>query len=177
MNRFALKPNNEDLYKKLKSIARAYIYFFKNKNKIRFQQYLAHFSSDKPLESNPFGLFEACWSTKIPNVDYTGSFEGFDDERIKWLLHELGSIEGQQLLELGPLEAGHTFMLEKAGAELLSIEGNYGAFLRCLTVKNFLGLKTKFLLKLYEKNICINRRTIRRQTCINFNFTIKTRKF
>tara|TARA_Y100000766_G_C18866833_1_gene586188 strand:+ start:355 stop:1392 length:1038 start_codon:yes stop_codon:yes gene_type:complete len=151
VNRFALKLNSQDLYKKLKSIARSYVYFFENKKKSRFQQYLAHFSADKPLESNPFGLFEACWSTKIPNVDYTGSFEGFDDERIKWLLHELGSIEGQHLLELGPLEAGHTFMLEKAGAELLSIEGNYGAFLRCLTVKNFLGLKAKFLLGDFSK--------------------------
>ena len=79
MNRFALKPNTQDLYKKLKSIARACVYFFENKKKSRFQQYLAHFSSDEPLEGNPFSLFEACWSTKIPNVNYTGSFEGFED--------------------------------------------------------------------------------------------------
>ena len=37
-------------------------------------------------------------------------------------------------------------MLERAGGDILSIEGNHGAFLRCLIVKNFLGLKSKFLL-------------------------------
>jgi hypothetical protein len=91
-------------------------------------------------------LFENCWSSKIPNTENTGAFNGFSDDRIEWLLDELGDIKGHSILELGPLEGGHTFMLENAGAEVTSIEGNYGAFLRCLTVKNLLGLKSKFIL-------------------------------
>lgn len=123
----------------------------RNRNKIQFQDYLSNYTSLKPNEENPFDLFDTCWSTKIPNIDNTGPFDGFNDERIQWLIEELGPIQNEDILELGPLEAAHTFLLEKAGAQVLSIEGNYGAFLRCLTVKNFLGLQAKFLLGDFSK--------------------------
>jgi len=50
-------------------------------------------------------------------------------------------MKGKKVLELGPLEGAHTYMLEKAGGDVLSIEGNHGAYIRCLIVKNFYGLK------------------------------------
>ena len=81
----------------------------------------------------------------------TGSFDGFNDHRVEWLIEELGELTEKSVLELGPLEGAHTFMLEGAGASVTAIEGNYGAFLRCLTVKNFLGLKAKFLLGDFSK--------------------------
>ena len=45
-----------------------------------------------------------------------------------WALSLLGSIEGQSVLELGPLEGGHTYMLHKAGANITSIEANKRGF-------------------------------------------------
>ena len=47
-------------------------------------------------------------------------------------------------MERGPFEGAHTYVLERAGGDVLSIEGNHEAFLRCLIVKNFLGLKSTF---------------------------------
>ena len=123
----------------------------KNSLKKHFHSYLGTFSPLNPNDHNSFDLFEGCWSTEIPNTYNTGGFKGFNDERITWLLEEIGAIEGKSVLEFGPLEGGHTYMLEKAGAEVTSIEGNHGAFLRCLTVKNFLGLRSKFVLGDFSK--------------------------
>ncbi|MDQ8197544.1 class I SAM-dependent methyltransferase [Pelagicoccus enzymogenes] len=71
-----------------------------------------------------------------------------EDVRIDWALQLLGGVEGKTVLELGPLEAAHTSMLERAGAaHVTSIEGNAAAFQRCLIVKELLGLRrSRFLL-------------------------------
>jgi SAM-dependent methyltransferase len=44
------------------------------------------------------------------------------------------------VLELGPLEGGHSAMLHAAGASVLAIESNTNAFLKCLITKNLLAL-------------------------------------
>ena len=111
-----------------------------------FENFLTSYTQLEPHEQNSFDLFRGSWSTKIIDVQDTGGFDGFNDERINWLLDELGGVQSKRILELGPLEGAHTYMLERAGGDVLSIEGNHGAFLRCLIVKNFLGLKSKFLL-------------------------------
>ena len=55
-------------------------YFFKNKNKIRFQQYLAHFSSDKPLEDLSSLLNKvtsgkyADWTKTVPTKNEPNKF-------------------------------------------------------------------------------------------------------
>lgn len=115
------------------------------------QKSLARYCSDVPCYKNAFELFQGSWSTRIPGMINTGQFEGFDDSRIEWMLKEIGDISGFSILELGPLEAGHSFMLERAGGEVTAIEANYGAFVRCLVVKNHLGMKAKFLLGDFEK--------------------------
>ena len=125
--------------------------FLKNREKRYFQNHLGSFTSLKPDDQNSIDLFNTLWSTSIPDTHGTGSFNGFNDERIRWLLEQLGNVEGEKILELGPLEGGHTYMLEHAGAKVTSVEGNYGAFLRCLTVKNLLGLESKFLLGDFSK--------------------------
>ena len=59
-----------------------------------------------------------------------------------WALEQFGPIEGRDILELGPLEASHTYMLEqRKPASILAIEANRLSFLRCLVVKELLGLK------------------------------------
>ena len=119
--------------------------------KLLLEKTFSQYSALRPDDQNPFALFGNCWSSKIPNIDNTGDFDGFNDHRIEWLISELGELKGKSILELGPLEAAHTFMLEKAGATVTAVEGNYGAFFRCLTVKNLLGLKAKFILGDFSK--------------------------
>ena len=126
----------------MKSITRS----LNSTEKKYFENFLTSYTKLEPHEQNSFDLFKGSWSTKIFGAEDTGGFDGFNDERIDWLLDELGGVKGKKILELGPLEGAHTYMLERAGGEVVSIEGNHGAFLRCLIVKNFLGLKSKFLL-------------------------------
>ncbi len=90
------------------------------------------------------------WNHSLP--DHVGAKAGtgafFNDSRILWALEQYGSIEGRDILELGPLEAAHTYLLERQGARLIhAIEANKLAFLRCLVVKELLDLKNaKFFL-------------------------------
>lgn len=70
-----------------------------------------------------------------------GSIPVFDDGRIHWLFKIIGGVSGMHVLELGPLEGAHSYMLEQAGAEsIMSIEANTRAYLKCLVVKELLGL-------------------------------------
>ncbi|SON54434.1 tRNA mo(5)U34 methyltransferase [Hartmannibacter diazotrophicus] len=63
------------------------------------------------------------------------------DQRIAWVIQQMGSVKGLDILELGPLEASHTYMLQNAGARSIdAIEANRLAFLRCLIVKELLNL-------------------------------------
>jgi hypothetical protein len=111
--------------------------------------HLTAYSADEPIELNAFKIFEASWSTAYNNDQgeplTKGQFNGTNDDRIKWLSQKI-KLSGSRVLELGPLEAAHTLMLENEGADVLSIEANVGAFLRCLVVKNQFNLKSKFLL-------------------------------
>jgi hypothetical protein len=72
----------------------------------------------------------------------------YDDARIHWCLQQFGSLENRNVLELGPLEASHTFMLhQRNAASILAIEANQLAFMRCLIVKELLGLhRAQFML-------------------------------
>src|SRR5262249_7347441 len=54
----------------------------------------------------------------------------------------LGGVGGYRVLELGPLEGGHSYMMEKAGAaSVLAIEACALSFLKCLIVKELLPLQ------------------------------------
>ncbi len=77
----------------------------------------------------------------------------FEDPRLTWAdrtLRELsgGGFSGQTVLELGPLEAAHTYMLAQLGAqEVVAVEANARAYLKCLVVKELLGIpRARFLL-------------------------------
>lgn len=66
----------------------------------------------------------------------------YADSRIAWLVQHCFDVNGKTVLELGPLEGSHTYMLHKAGAGSIdAIEANTIAFMRCLIVKEVLGLK------------------------------------
>lgn len=102
-----------------------------------------------PSAEAGLSLFAGTWSSKLPLKDLESGYAPlFADERINWLISQLGSIQGMDILELGPLEAGHTFMLHNAGAERITgIEANSLSFLKCLLVKEIFGLeRSQFLL-------------------------------
>lgn len=105
---------------------------------------------DVPSPANALRIFEGEWSSRLPDPygEVSGTAPLFDDHRIHWALDRIGSIEGFDVLELGPLEAAHTYMVEAAGAaSVTAVEGNTRAFLKCLIVKELLGLsRSRFLL-------------------------------
>lgn len=91
------------------------------------------------------------WHTRFPDtigVDTGGYAALCEDERATWGLARLGGVAGADVLELGPLEGGHTFMLDRAGAKsVTAIEAHKGAYLRCLIAKEVLDIKSaRFLL-------------------------------
>lgn len=100
------------------------------------------FVHDAPSPAQTVGLFAGEWASELPIPGAPGgSVNLFDDPRIHWLVDRLGGVGGMDVLELGPLEAGHTTMLSRAGAaSVLAIEANKSAYLRCLIVKELLGL-------------------------------------
>jgi hypothetical protein len=90
-------------------------------------------------------IFNGEWASRFPGDLATlpaGQSPLFEDSRITWAIEQFGGITGHHMLELGPLEAGHTFMLEQLGAaSITAIEANTRAFLKCLIVKEMLQLK------------------------------------
>lgn len=98
----------------------------------------------EPSPQNAVDIMKGEWSSKIP-LDglISGDIENlFDDGRIEWANNEMGGLDGLSVLEVGPLEGAHTYMLEKYGAkEIIAVESNKRAFLKCLIVKEILGLK------------------------------------
>ncbi|MDP8974896.1 MAG: class I SAM-dependent methyltransferase [Actinomycetota bacterium] len=110
-----------------------------------FENYVA----SAPSAQATVDIFRGEWASKLPppyEDVRAGSVPLFADERIDWLFSQLGGVAGKSVLELGPLEGGHTFMLQQAGASsVLAIEGNTRSYLRCLIVKELLDLRARFL--------------------------------
>ena len=98
-----------------------------------------------PCNQNAIDLFEGQWFSIMPDkmgVDSKGVGTLHDDARIHWASEAFGGFQDKTVLELGPLEACHTAMMESKGTKLIrGIEGNADAYLRCLVVKELLNLK------------------------------------
>ncbi|MEZ5286815.1 MAG: hypothetical protein R2712_18800 [Vicinamibacterales bacterium] len=97
-----------------------------------------------PSPQNALDIFAGEWASRMPSsapVLRAGQAALFDDPRLAWPLERLGGVAGRRVLELGPLEGGHTYMLDRAGArEIVAIEGNTRAYLKCLVAKEILGI-------------------------------------
>jgi predicted nicotinamide N-methyase len=106
---------------------------------------LEQYITSIPSPQNALDIFKGDWSSILPqelgNLQ-AGASALFDDARIHWIAEQWGGLEGRAVLELGPLEAGHTYMLERYGAaSVLAIEANTRAYLKCLVVKELLNLQ------------------------------------
>jgi hypothetical protein len=111
---------------------------------------LGVYVSGAPTDQKSIDLFKGEWSSAFPATSgiQAGVVPLFEDARVAWAMEQLGGVEGDTVLELGPLEGGHTWMLEQAGARsIVAIEANSRAYLRCLITKEATGLsRCRFLL-------------------------------
>jgi hypothetical protein len=93
---------------------------------------LDSYINEAPSHQAAFRVFEGEWSSNVPGYG-CGSAGVFDDNRIKFFAEQCGGFQGKRVLELGPLEGGHTSMIANAGAaNITAIESNTRAFLKCL---------------------------------------------
>jgi hypothetical protein len=107
---------------------------------------LVAFSSAFPSHQAAVDLFT--WHSAMPSGSglQAGMAEHFADERVTWAASRLGGLASKTILELGPLEGYNTWQFESLGAaSVLSIENNRDNFLKCLVLKNILGMRTTFL--------------------------------
>jgi hypothetical protein len=121
---------------------------------------------------SPQNLIDLCsqWISLLPDLPnnplQSGKVPLFQDSRIQWAAEYFGGFQGMKILELGPLEGGHSYMLEHLGADyILAIESNKEAFLKCLIVKELYGLyKCHFILGDFMKHL--------RQTTETYDFCL-----
>jgi hypothetical protein len=108
-----------------------------------------------PSSQAMLDIFSGGWASRLPgewSQLRAGTAGLFEDPRIDWAAErcaELGvPVENHRVVELGPLEGGHTTMLRQRGAaEVIAVESNRNAYLKCLLVKELLQLdRVRFLL-------------------------------
>ena len=90
------------------------------------------------------------WNSAFP-TEYgllAGQIPLFSDNRIENALSAFGSIEDKSILEVGPLEGMHTYILNRGRPEFIdAVEANRICYLRCLVTKEILNLdRAKFRL-------------------------------
>lgn len=114
------------------------------------------FERRAPNAQNAVDIFSGAWacalSGVIPGI-VAGPLDVFtSDNRPRLAAQLLGpdgtTFSNMSVLELGPLEAAHSYQIEQLGArEILAIEANIEAFLKCLIVKELINLqRTRFVL-------------------------------
>lgn len=105
---------------------------------------LDQYTASAPSIQNTIDIFKGEWSSKLPadlGELQAGEAGLFEDGRIYWAAEQLGGFQGKTVLELGPLEAGHTYVMEQLGASsITAVEANSRAYLKCLLVKEILGM-------------------------------------
>ncbi len=111
---------------------------------------LDQYVTTAPSVETAVNIFAGEWSSVFPAPYETltkGTAKLFEDPRITWFIEAVGGVEGKTVLELGPLEGGHSYMLEQAGAaQVTAIEANTRAYLKCLVTKELFNLqRVRFL--------------------------------
>lgn len=101
-----------------------------------------------PSTQNAIDMFKDEWSSKIPGDFTSGHIDLFNDGRLDLFETAIDGFKDKRILELGPLEAAHTaLMLTRGANNVLAIEANSRAYVKCLIVKETLKLnKASFLL-------------------------------
>jgi hypothetical protein len=102
------------------------------------------YESGLPCPQNEIDIFSGSWSCELPaeaGAASGGWAKTFVDPKITWFFDKIGGVRGATGFELGPLEAGHSWMAQSNGVKsLISVEANRNSFLKCLIVKNIMGM-------------------------------------
>ena len=112
------------------------------------------FEVRNPADQNAVDIFQGRWASDLIDLGVAslGPTNHFTVDRRPVMAAEVlgknNRLDELNILELGPLEAAHTYQLEKLGAaHIVAIEANKEAFLKCLIVKEIAGLnRSSFLL-------------------------------
>lgn len=82
------------------------------------------------------------WVTRfwVDGAAYGGGYDPQDDARTAMFRSVAGPLQGKRVLELGPLEGGHTLQLARQGAVVVAIEGHQSNYERCLYIKDLFRL-------------------------------------
>jgi hypothetical protein len=113
---------------------------------------LDHYVTGPPSRQAVLDIFKGEWSSAMPGSTGLSTEPAtaglFEDPRVHWFGEVVGGFDGRRVLELGPLESGHTYMLSKMGArEIIAVEANTRAFLKCLCIKELFQLdRARYLL-------------------------------
>jgi hypothetical protein len=100
-----------------------------------------------PFPTNALDIFAGQWSGEIPTFNRGTLSKFYEDHRILFFEKHIAGFSGKKILELGPLEASHTYMMSVRGAsDILCVEANRNSYLKCLIVKELLSINARFLL-------------------------------
>jgi predicted SAM-dependent methyltransferase len=106
---------------------------------------LDQYVTSTPHPQNAVDILKGEWVSSFPEPWdglQAGHIPLHKDSNLAPGIAQLGGIAGKTVVELGPLEGGHTSMLEQAGASsIVAIEANSRAYLKCLVFKEIVGLQ------------------------------------
>jgi len=103
-----------------------------------------------PTSQSLVDIFSGEWVSQFPpkfNVN-AGPLPFFEDPRILWAEKQMGGFKDRSVMEVGPLEGHHTWLINKFDPrELVAIEGNRRHYMKCLISKEIMGMtRPRFLL-------------------------------
>jgi hypothetical protein len=104
-----------------------------------------------PSAQQTVDIFEGQWITAFPDeldvkAGWVNHFDPEIDARVPWVDSVIpDGLAGRSVLELGPFEAYQTWMLEQKGARVTAVEASRTAYLKCLVVKELLGISAPFV--------------------------------
>jgi len=121
----------------------------------------SNYNNSNPSDQNALNIFKEEWSSKFPEtfkLSTSGEADLFEDQRILWAEEHGIVFRNKEVLELGPLEAGHTWMMDQRGTRsIIAVEAHERAYLKSLIIKEITQIKSaRFLhgdFELYLKKI------------------------
>ena len=107
------------------------------------------YATQAPSAQQTLDLFKGKWASRMPSslgIVEAGQAALFEDPRVDWAAAKLGelgiAVADSTVLEVGPLEGGHTHRLIRLGAKsVTAVEAHPEAYLKCLLVKELLGIE------------------------------------
>lgn len=98
------------------------------------------YETKKPSVQNTFDRFKGNFATSFPDVDTGGYADLTNDPRLLWT-NSIFNLKDKNVLECGPLELGHSYMMNKLGCnKITAVENNWYCYLKCLNVKEVFKL-------------------------------------